>query len=132
MDTGVMAEAPTDLRKLVRRDVTVAAVGSVVAIWVASIMLVGHFGMIDKRTAATAVVAISAVLCFGCLLWWASGPRQYLRDRYLVLVPVFLVAPSTALALYDLGAGFAAIAISAAFGFGAAIAAGLALASRRG
>jgi hypothetical protein len=132
MDTGVMAEAPAELRKLVRRDVTVAAVGSVVAIWVASIVLVGHFGLIDETSAATAVVAISTVLCFGCLFWWAAGPRQYLRDRYLVLVPIFLVAPSTALALYDLGAGPFAIAISAAFGFGAAIAAGLALASRRG
>jgi hypothetical protein len=126
-----MAEAPAELRKLVRRDVTVAAVGSVVAFWLASIVLVGHFGLIDETSAATAVVAISAVLCFACLLWWAAGPREYLRDRYLVLVPVFFAAPSTALALYDLGAGFAAVAISAAFGFGAAIAGGLALASRR-
>jgi hypothetical protein len=126
-----MAEAPAELRKLVRRDVTVMVAGGLVAIWLAGIELVGHFGLIDERSAATAVVAIGAVLCFGCFVWWASGPREYLRDRYLVLVPVFVAAPSVALAMYDLGAGVVAAAMSAAFGFGAAIAAGFALASRR-
>ena len=127
-----MAEAPEELRKLVRRDVVVLVVGSLVAIWLAGVVLLGQLGVIESKTAATIVVAVSAVLCFGCLLWWASGPRQWMRDRYLVLVPMFIAAPSAALALYDLGAPFVANVFSAAFGFGAAIAGGLAVASRRG
>ena len=127
-----MAEAPEELRKLVRRDVVVLAVGSLIGIWLAGVELAGHFGLIDGKKTATIVVAVSAVLCSVCLVWWAIGPRQWMRDRYLVLVPIFVVAPSAALALYDLGSPFVAIMFSAAFGFGAAIAAGLAVASRRG
>ncbi len=105
--------------------------GSLLAIWLAGLELVGHVGLISVDVAATVAVAGSALLCFGCLIWWASGPRQWLRERYLVLVPVFIAAPAAVLALYDLGAPFAAVVLSAAFGFGAAIAAGLAVASRR-
>jgi len=126
-----MAEAPEELRKLVRRDVVVLVVGSLVAIWLAGIVLLGHLGVIESKTAATIVVAVSAVLGFACLRWWATGPRQWMRDRYLVLVPMFIAAPAAALALYDLGSPFVAILFSAAFGFGAAIAGGLAVASRR-
>ena len=126
-----MAEAPNELRTLVRRDLTVMIVGSVLGIWLMGVEAVGHAGMVDTRKAATVVVVAAAVICFGCLLWWAAGPRQWLRERYLVLVPLFFAGPAAALALYDLGAGFAAVAISAAFGFGAAIALGLAVASRR-
>jgi len=126
-----MAQAPEELRKLVRRDVTVLSVGSLVAIWLAGVELVGHLGLVDSKKPATIVVAGSAVLCSVCLVWWASGPRRWMRDRYMVLIPVFIVAPFAALALYDLGSPFVAILFSAAFGFGAAIAAGLAVASRR-
>jgi hypothetical protein len=127
-----MTEAPQELRTLVRRDVAVFAAGSVLAVWVAGILVAGHLGLVATRTAATVVVAVGGPLCVGCLWWWASGPRRWLRDRYLVLVPALLAGPSTALALYDLGASVVAVMISSALGFAAAVVLGLAWASRRG
>ena len=126
-----MSDQSDRLRTLVRRDLAVLLVGGVLAIWLAAVMLVARAGLVGERRAATITVAVGSVIIGGCLVWWAAGPRRWLRDRYLVLVPVFLAAPSVALALYDLGAGFAALTVSAALGFGAAIALGLAVASRR-
>jgi hypothetical protein len=122
---------PDDLRRLVRRDVAVFFCGVLVAIWTASIWAAGRLGFISITTASRVVVGVALALCVICLGWWASGPREWLRDRYLVLVPVFLSAPWLVLGLHDLGASFLAVMLSSALGFTAAVALGLAWASRR-
>jgi hypothetical protein len=126
-----MAESTSDLQRLVRRDLGVFLAGSVVAVWLGGLLVAGRAGFVSRDTAATIMVGVGAVVCGGCLVWWALGPRRWLRDRYLVLVPVALAAPSVVVGLHDLGASFVAVVLSSAFGFGAAIALGLAWASRR-
>ena len=126
-----MGEAPEQLRTLVRRDVAVFLVGSALAVWAGALIVVGRLGLVSESTAASVALPCAIAICTGCLFWWASGPRRWLRDRYLVLVPVCLAAPSVGIALYDLGASTVAVMISSALGFAAAIVLGLAFAARR-
>ncbi|HET6848656.1 MAG TPA: hypothetical protein VFH74_07345 [Gaiellales bacterium] len=120
-----------DLRKLVRRDLAVVLVGVPVAVWLGAIWAAGRLGYISSKTSATVSVLIGTVLCVACIGWWAAGPKQWRRDRYMVLVPVCLGAPWALLGLYDLGASVVAVILSSAFGFLGAVALGLAVASRR-
>jgi hypothetical protein len=64
-------------------------------------------------------------------VWWASGPRAYLRDRIIVLTPVFLIAGPGLVGVNDLGGGVAVAILSGAVGFTAAAVAGLAWSSRK-
>jgi len=59
------------------------------------------------------------------------GPRELRGARHIVLVPTSLVAGPVLIGLQQIGAGAAAVVVSSAFGFGAAIAAGLAWNARR-
>ena len=127
----VVALTPDELRKLVRRDLTVAVCGSVVAIWTLAIVFAGHVGLVSQLTAGRVEVAVAAVVSAVCLWWWAAGPRGLMRDRYLVLVPVFLVAPAGLLGLHDLGAGAVAAILSGCVGVSAAVVLGLAFSGRR-
>jgi hypothetical protein len=120
-----------DLRKLVRRDLAVVLVGVPVAVWLGAIWAAGRLGFISSTTSATATVALGTILCVGCIGWWAAGPSQWRRDRYMVLVPVCLGAPWALLGLYDLGASIVAVILSSALGFLGAVVLGFALASRR-
>jgi hypothetical protein len=131
VDTPRMTDSSSDLRRLVRRDLAVTLIGALLAVWLAGVWAAGRFGFVSTRTAATVVVALATVLCVGCLGWWAAGPRQWLRERYLVLIPVFLGAPWAVLGLHDLGASTIAVMLSSALGFTAAVALGFAWASRR-
>jgi hypothetical protein len=54
-----------------------------------------------------------------------------MRDRYFVLVPMFLSAGPAIYALHDLGAGLIAVALSSAAGFFGAAVLGMALSRRR-
>src|SRR5262249_1010851 len=103
-----------DLRKLVRRDLAVVMIGVPVALWMAAIWIAGRMSFISTKTAATVLVVVGAVVCLGCIGWWLSGPKQWRRDRYLVLVPVCLAAPWAVFGLYDLGASTVAIILSSA------------------
>ena len=119
----------SDVRKLVRRDLAVSGGGSVVAIWLLAVLALAGFNLVSHLTAYRVVTGLSALIAAGCLYWWAAG--SMLRDRYFVLLPVFLVAGPALYSTYQLGGGIAAVILSSAVGFFAAVVLGMAWASRR-
>jgi hypothetical protein len=119
------------LRKLVRRDLIVAGGGSVIAIWTWAVIVSARLGFVSHLTAGRVTVATGAVIGAGCLWWWASGPRSLLRDRYLVLAPVFLVAGPALIGVHYLGGGFVTAILSGAVGMTAAAMLGIAWSGRR-
>ncbi len=127
----ILADDPQGLRKLVRRDLTVTVGGAVVAIWVYGLVAASRLGFVSRLSAGRAEVAVSALVGVSCLWWWAAGPRGLLRDRSLVLTPLFLVAGPGLYGVYELGGGVVVTMLSSALGFFAAIALGLAWSSRR-
>jgi hypothetical protein len=120
-----------DLRKLVRRDLMVAGGGSVIAIWTWAVVFAAHFGWISRITAGRVVVIVGIVVGVGALWWWASGPPFLMRDRLLVLSPLFLVAGPALIGVHYLGGGFVVAILSAAVGVTAAGALGIAWSRRR-
>ena len=105
--------------------------GGLLAVWSLALVVAGHFGLISRLTSGRAEVATAAVVGAGCIWWWASGPRVYLRDRVIVLTPVFLVAGPGLIGVHDLGGGVVVGILSGALGFTAAAALGLAWSARR-
>jgi len=126
-----VSTSPEELRRLVRRDLVLAGCGSLVAVWTSSLLLAARFGFIHHQTADKVVAAVSIVLSLVCIFWWAAGPRDMWRDRYFVLIPLFLTAGPGLYALHDLGAGLLVVALSSAIGFFGAALLGIALARRR-
>jgi hypothetical protein len=126
-----MTLPPDQLRRLVRRDLIVAGAGALLAIWSLGILAAAHFGFVSTITAGRAVVGTAALVGAGCVWWWASGPRVYMRDRVIVLTPVFLIAGPGLIGVNDLGGGVAVGILSGALGFTAAAALGLAWSARR-
>jgi hypothetical protein len=108
------------LRKLVRRDLIVTVVGSLIAIWTYSIVAAAAFGSISELTAGRVEVAVASVVSAFCVWWWASGPPGLMRDRLMVLIPVFLVAGPGLIGLRNLGGGLVVGILSSAVGFAAA------------
>jgi hypothetical protein len=127
-----MTLPPDQLRRLVRRDIAVAGGGALLAVWSLALVAAAHFGLVSRLTSGRAVVVTAVVVCVGCIWWWASGPRAYMRDRVIVLTPVFLMAGPGLLGVHDLGGGVVVGILSGALGFAAAAILGLAWASRRG
>ena len=121
----------TELRKLVRRDLAVAGGGSLIAIWTWAVIAAAHFGWLSRITAGRVAVIIGILICVGSLWWWASGPRSLLRDRYLVLAPVFLVAGPALVGVHDLGGGLVTAILSGAVGMVAAATLGIVWSARR-
>src|SRR5436190_17491751 len=111
-----------ELRRLVRRDLAVAGAGSVAAVVAVLVLGAGALGLISSLTADRLVVGLGAIAAAASLYAWLAGPAALRRGRYLVFVPVCLIAGPAVLALYDLGAGLAVVVVSAAVGMGAAIA----------
>ncbi|HEY7257446.1 MAG TPA: hypothetical protein VH459_00175 [Gaiellales bacterium] len=126
-----MTLSPDELRRLVRRDIAVAGGGSAIAIFALAMLAAGALGIISQLTADRLTVAAAALVVAASLAAWVAGPRELRKQRYIVFVPVCLVALPGLLALADLGAGIAVITLSGAVGFGAAIALGLAIGGRR-
>jgi predicted membrane-bound spermidine synthase len=126
-----MTLPPDQLRRLVRRDLTIAGVGAFVAIAAAAFLVAGRLGIISTLTAGRIAVAAAAVVGVVCFWWWAAGPREYLRDRLIVLTPVFLIAGPGLVGVHDLGGGVAVGILSGAVGFSAAAVLGIAWGSRR-
>jgi hypothetical protein len=126
-----MTPPSDDLRRLVRRDLMVAAGGAFLAIASLAVLVASKLGAISTVNAGRVAVASTAVVTFGCIYWWASGPRMYLRDRLIVLTPVFLIAGPGLIGIYYLGGGVAVAILSGAFGFAAAAAGGLAWTARK-
>jgi hypothetical protein len=127
-----MTPPPDDLRRLVRRDLMVAAAGAFVAIACLALLVAAKLGVISTLNAGRVAVASTVVITVGCIYWWAAGPRIYLSDRLIVLTPVFLIAGPGLIGVYYLGGGIAVAILSGAFGFTAAAAGGLAWTARKG
>lgn len=116
-----------ELRRLVRRDLVVAGVGSLIAIWSMALLLAAHIDFVSDITAYRVVSAVAIVVGLGSVYWWAAGPRDMLRDRYFVLIPLLLVAGPGIYSLHELGAGLVAVALSSAVGFFGAAVLGMAI-----
>ena len=126
-----MSLSPDELRRLVRRDIAVAGGGAAIAIFALAMLAAGALGIISQLTADRLIIAAAAIVVAASLAAWVAGPRELRKQRYIVFIPVCLVALPALLALADLGAGLAVITLSGAVGFGAAIALGLAIGGRR-
>jgi hypothetical protein len=126
-----MSLSPDDLRRLVRRDVMVAGAGSAVALAAFAVLAAGKLGLLSQLTADRVIVAAAVLVAVASMYAWVSGPRELRRDRYIVFVPVCVIALPALLSLADLGAGIAVVVLSGTVGFGAAIAFGLAWSGRR-
>jgi hypothetical protein len=127
-----MTLPPEQLRRLVRRDLVVAAVGAFAAVAAAAFLVAGRLGIISELAAGRIAVALAVVVGVGCFWWWAVGPREYLRDRIIVLTPVFLIAAPGLIGVSYLGGGVAVGILSGAVGFSAAAILGIVWSSRRG
>lgn len=127
-----MTLTPADLQTLVRRDLTAAALGAVAAVVALAAVAAGHLGLVSEVNGGRVAVALAAVAGAGCVWWWTSGPRGLMRDRLLVVAPVFLVSGPGLVGVHDLGGGLAVAIVSGAVGFAAAGAAGLVWSARRG
>lgn len=120
-----------ELRTLVRRDLVVSGGGSLIALWTWAVIAAGHFGWLSRVTAGRVAIIVGVVIGAGCLWRWTSGPRSLLRDRYLVLAPVFLVTGPALVGVHDLGGGLVTAILSGAVGMTAAAMLGIAWSSRR-
>ena len=126
-----MTLPPEQLRRLVRRDLYVAGGGAFAAIAALAFLVAGRLGIISELTAGRIAVALAVIVGVVCFYWWAAGPRQYMRDRIIVLTPVFLIAGPGLVGVSDLGGGVAVAILSGAVGFSAAAMLGMAWSSRR-
>ena len=126
-----MTLPPEQLRRLVRRDLYVAGGGAFAAVAALAVLVAGRLGIISELTAGRIAVVLAVVVGVVCFYWWAAGPRQYMRDRIIVLTPVFLIAGPGLVGVSDLGGGVAVGILSGAVGFSAAAMLGMAWSSRR-
>jgi hypothetical protein len=120
-----------ELAQLARRDARVFIAGSAAALLAFVVLILIKAGVLSTRHAASVIVVISAIVVPGCLSWWLIGPRELRSQRYLVLAPLGLISGPLIYSLTALGAAGVALVLSVSFGFGAAIAGGLALNARR-
>jgi hypothetical protein len=115
-----MTLPPEQLRRLVRRDLVVAGGGAFLAVAAAAFLVAGRLGIISELAAGRIAVVLAVVVGVVCFYWWAAGPRAYMRDRVIVLTPVFLIAGPGLIGVNDLGGGIAVAILSGAVGFSAA------------
>lgn len=126
-----MTLPPDELRRLVRRDLIVAGGGAFLAIAATAFLVAGKLGILSEVNAARIAVVLAVIVGAVCFYWWAAGPRMYVRDRVIVLTPVFLIAAPGLIAVNELGGGLAVGILSGAVGFAAAALLGIAWSSRR-
>jgi hypothetical protein len=126
-----MTLPPDELRRLVRRDLIVAGGGAFLAVAATALLVAGRLGIVSELAAGRIAVALTTIVGVVCFYSWASGPRVYLRDRIIVLTPVFLIAGPGLIGVNDLGGGIAVGILSGAVGFSAAALLGIAWSSRR-
>jgi hypothetical protein len=121
----------SDVRGMVRRDIQFVLAGLLAALVAFLLLVAARFDLLGDRAAATVIVLVAVAVGFSSFVRWLAGPVQLRRDRYFVLAPAFLIALPGLLSLNELGGGLTVILFSSLVGFSAAIAGGLALASRR-
>jgi len=109
----------------------VAGGGSVIAIWSWAIIAAAQFGWVSHITAGRAAVVVGVIVGVGSLWWWASGPRSLMRDRIMVLTPLFLVTGPALIGVHYLGGGLVVAILSGAVGITAAAVLGMAWSGRR-
>jgi hypothetical protein len=126
-----MTLPPEQLRRLVRRDLYVAGGGAFAAVAALAFLVAGRLGIISEATAGRIAVVLALVVGVVCFSWWAAGPRPYMRDRIIVLTPVFLIAGPGLVGVSNLGGGVAVGILSGAVGFSAAAMLGMAWSRRR-
>jgi len=126
-----MTLPPEELRRLVRRDLIVAGGGAFLAVAAAAFLVAGRLGILSELSTGRIAVALAAIVGAVCFYWWAAGPRAYLRDRIIVLTPVFLIAGPGLIGVSELGGGVAVGILSGAVGFSAAALLGVAWSSTR-
>jgi hypothetical protein len=126
-----MTRPPDELRRLVRRDLIVAGGGAFLAVAATAFLVAGRVGILSELTSGRIAVALAAVVGVACFYSWAAGPRIYLRDRIIVLSPVFLIAGPGLIGVNELGGGVAVGILSGAVGFSAAALFGIVWSSRR-
>ena len=126
-----MTLPPDELRRLVRRDLIVAGGGAFLAVAAAAFLVAGKLGILSELSTGRIAVALAAIVGAVCFYWWAAGPRAYLRDRIIVLTPVFLIAGPGLIGVSELGGGVAVGILSGAVGFSAAALLGVAWSSTR-
>jgi hypothetical protein len=126
-----MTPPPDQLHRLVRRDLVVAGGGALLAVAAAAFLVAGKLGILSEPNAGRVAVALAAIVGVACFYWWAAGPRVYLRDRIIVLTPVFLIAGPGLIGVNELGGGVAVGILSGAVGFSAAALLGIAWSSKR-
>jgi hypothetical protein len=126
-----MTMSREEVSRLAQRDARVFWAGSAGAALCFVVLLIGRVGVMSTTHACSVVVVISALVVPGCLGWWLIGPPALRSQRYLVVTPLPLISGPLIYSLGKLGAVPAAIILSVSFGFGAAIAAGLAINARR-
>jgi len=98
----------------------VTATGSLIAIWTYSLVAAAAFGSLSELTAGRVEVAVAVLVSAFCVWWWASGPVGMMRDRLMVLIPVFLIAGPGLIGVHNLGGGIVVGILSGAIGFAAA------------
>ena len=127
-----MTLPPDQLRRLVRRDVIVAGVRRAAGHLVAGAVVAARWSGSSRRSPPAGWWSRSRSSWAPSAFWsWAAGPREYLRDRLIVMTPVFLIAGPALIGIHDLGGGIAVGILSGAVGFSAAALLGLAWGSRR-
>src|SRR5262245_34394822 len=129
-----MALVATDseaLRKLVKRDLIVTVCGSLIAIWTYSLVAAAALGSVSELTAGRVEVAVAVLVSAFCVWWWAAGPPGLMRDRVIVLIPIFLIAGPGLIGVRNLGGGVVVAILSSAIGFAAAAVLGLLWGGRR-
>jgi hypothetical protein len=128
---GPATGPPPGVFDRVKRDVRVFVAGSVAALALFGALGLSAAGVADQQWMAKLAVLVGVLVGGGCVAWWLIGPPELRSARHIVLVPTSLVAGPVLIGLQQLGAAAAAVVVSSAFGFGAAIAAGMAWTSRR-
>ena len=107
------------------------ATGSLIAIWTYSLVAAVELGSLSELTAGRVQVAVAVLVSVFCIYWWAAGPPEFMRDRVMVLIPVFLIAGPGLLGVHYLGGGMMVGILSGAVGFAAAAVFGLMWGGRR-
>lgn len=128
---STMTLSPDEIRRLVRRDVAVTAAGVALALVALLALAATRLGYLSALNAGRVGVALTAIVAAACLYTWASGPPGLLRERAVVLSPLFLIAGPGLYGVHTLGGGLVATMLSGAVGVTAAVALGMAWSVRR-